>query len=256
MVYSMTKSLTGKLIMPSLNVKLGFSRKDWESGVKESFLWHPDSVPHLLISGVTGGGKSVCAQYIVNQLLDTDAVLSIADFKAGGDWDGIVPDYGEYLECDAVLEKFYKSFLNAVKDKKRHSRYLLFDEFSSYALSKDAKGFKELMGMASHLAFMGRSFGYHLILVSQQFNAKVIDTAIREQFGIKIYMGSTISTESATMLFPNCEIDKSTHLPAHCGYISFPEKELDIIQMPYIEEPWRLKELLVSKGRNRQGTNP
>lgn len=53
------------------------------------------------------------------------------------------------------------------------------------------------MGKISHIAFMGRSFGYHLILISQQFNAKVLDTAIREQFGIKIYMGTRISTESA-----------------------------------------------------------
>lgn len=238
--------------MAAPGIKLGFQRKPWEMGVKESFLWHPDSVPHLLISGITGGGKSVCAQYIVNQLLDTDAALSIADFKSGGDWDKIVPDYGEYLECDTVLKNFYESFLAAIKDRKHDHRYLLFDEFSSYALSKDTKGFKELMGVVSHVAFMGRSFGYHLILISQQFNAKVIDTAVREQFGIKIYMGSTISTESAAMLFPNCQIDKAVHLPAHCGYISLPEKELDIIQMPYIQEPQRLKDLLIEKGSRRE----
>jgi len=234
--------------MSSLSIKLGFKRKLWEMGVREPFLWHPDSVPHLLISGITGGGKSVCAQYVVNQLLDTDAILSIADFKAGGDWDNIVSDYGEYLECDTVLKNFYGSFLAAIKNKEHHKKYLLFDEFSSFAMSKDTKGFKELMGMISHIAFMGRSFGYHLILISQQFNSKVIDTAIRDQLGVKLYMGSTISTESGTMLFPNCEIDKSIHLPAHCGYISLPETELDIIQMPHIEEPWRLKDLLVSKG--------
>ena len=184
------------------------------------FLWHPDSVPHLLISGITGGGKSVCAQYILNQLLDTSAEISIADFKAGGDWDGIVPDYGEYLECDEILKDFYNSFLAAIRGKEHHEKYLLFDEFSSYALSKDTKGFKELMGMVSHVAFMGRSFGYHLILISQQFNAKVIE---------------------------------ASHLPAHCGYISMPEKELDIIQMPYIAEPRRLKDLLAAKGCRRQG---
>ncbi len=238
--------------MTEPGIKLGFKRKLWEMGVKEPFLWHPDSVPHLLISGITGGGKSVCAQYIINQILNTDAVLSIADYKAGGDWDNIVPSYGEYLECDIVLKNFYESFLAAIKTREHHNRYLLFDEFSSYALSKDTKCFKNLMQMTGHIAFMGRCFGYHLILVSQQFNSKVIDTAIREQFGIKIYMGSAISTESATMMFPNCEIDKSIHLPAHCGYISLPDTELDIIQMPHIEEPWRLKELLVSKGNCHQ----
>ena len=98
---------------------------------------------------------------------------------------------------------------------------------------------------------MGRSFGYHLILISQQFNAKVLDTAIREQFGIKIYMGSTISIESATMLFPNAEIDKSIHLPKYCGYLSMPEKELELIQMPFISDVHKLKCLLEQKGKNR-----
>lgn len=94
-----------------------------------------------------------------------------------------------------MLRKFYNSFVDTIRNKGYDEKYLLFDEFSSYALSKDTKQFKELMSMVSHIAFMGRSFGYHLIFISQQFNSKVLDTAIREQFGIKMYLGSTISTE-------------------------------------------------------------
>ena len=115
-------------------------------------------------------------------------------------------------------------------------------------LTKDTKAFKCYMDKISHIAFMGRSFGFHLVFIAQQFNAKVLDTAIREQFGVKIYMGSTISTESATMLFPNCEIDKSIHLPRYCGYVSLPEKELDIMQIPYLSNPEKLKKLLIQKG--------
>ena len=126
---------------------------------------------------------------------------------------------------------------------------MVFDEFSSYMLSKDNKEFKELMAKISHIAFMGRSFGYKLFFISQQFNSKVMDTAIREQFGIKMYMGSTISTESATMLFPNCEIDKSIHLPKCCGYLSMPEKEIATIQIPFLSEPEKLKQLLIQKGK-------
>lgn len=241
----------------SNNITLGFSATSWQGvGLKEPITWNPDVVPHVLISGTTGGGKSVLAQYIVNQLLDLQVELSICDFKAGGDWDGIVRDYGEYTtDCDAILEKFYCSFCKTIKKKEHQESFLLFDEFSSYALSKDSKQFKELMGKISQLSFMGRSFGYRLLLISQQFNAKVIDTAIREQFGIKIYMGSTISAESSTMLFPNCEIDKSVHLPRFCGYISMPERDLETIQIPYIEESARLKKLLVAKGNARQGAS-
>lgn len=230
------------------NIKLGFSHVFWQGGLKEPLCWQTESAPHLLIAGITGGGKTVLAQYVMNQLLDSQAEISICDFKAGGDWDGIVPDYAEYVECDSLLNDFYDSFVDTIRQKGHGEKFLFFDEFCSFALSKDTKGFKELMSKISHIAFMGRSFGYHLVFISQQFNAKALDTAIREQFGIKIYMGSSISTESAGMLFPNCEIDKSAKLPKYCGYVSMPEKELDIIQIPFVDKPERLKLLLMEKG--------
>lgn len=230
-------------------IRLGYSHDMWLEGVKVPFMLDTNKVPHTLISGITGGGKTVLSQTVVNQLLKEDCEVYIADFKAGGDWNGIVARYAEYVECDLLLNDFYEKFSNTIKVKGHKESFLIFDEFSSYALSKDTKEFKDMMSKVSHIAFMGRSFGYHLIFISQQFNAKVLDTAIREQFGIKIYMGSTISTESATMLFPNADIDKSNHLPRFCGFISTPETELDIIQIPFIEEPSKLKDLLVYNGK-------
>lgn len=230
-------------------IKLGYNLNSWRNGVKTPFLWDTNVTPHLLLSGSTGGGKTVLAQMIVNQLLSEHKSIYICDFKAGGDWEGIVPTYAEYKECDELLYEFHGMFSDTIQKKSKSERYLIFDEFSSFALSKDSKGFKELMERVSHIAFMGRSFGYKLIFISQQFNSKVMDTAIREQFGIKIYMGSFISTESATMLFPNCEIDKSIHLPKCCGYISMPEKSIDTIQIPFLDEPDKLKKLLIQKGK-------
>ena len=229
-------------------VKLGYRYEKWKDGIKSPFYWKIEHVPHILVSGITGGGKTVLSQLIVNQLLNEDIEITICDFKAGGDWNGIIQDYSEYTECDMAINRFYDSFCETITEKGHKQKMLLFDEFSSYALSKDSKEFKELMAKVSHIAFMGRSFGYHLMFISQQFNSKVLDTAIRDQFGIKIFMGSTISTESATMLFPNVDIDKSIHLQRFCGYISLPESDIEIIQIPYIDNPLLLKKLLISKG--------
>lgn len=232
-------------------IRIGFNAEMAKLGIREPIFWNTDCVPHLLIAGITGGSKTVSAQLIVKQLLtDSSVEITVCDFKAGGDWDNIVNNYAEYTECDALMKSFYDSFVETIQRKGKENKFLIFDEFSSYALSKDTKEFKEVMSMVSHIAFMGRSFGYHLIFISQQFSAKVLDTAIREQFGIKLYMGSTISTESATMLFPNCEIDKSTHLPKYCGYVSLPEKELSLIQMPYVSDVKKLKRLLEKLGNN------
>ena len=230
-------------------INLGYDFAKWQMDIKTAITWDTEKIPHIMIAGITGGGKTVSSQLIVNQLLNEKKDIYICDFKAGGDWSEIIPTYAEYIECDEILNNFYDMFLNAIKNKLHNEKYLIFDEFSSYALSKDTKEFKELMAKISHIAFMGRSFGFHLIFISQQFNSKVLDMAIREQFGIKLYMGTTISTESATMLFPNSDIDKSRHLPNCCGYISTPEKDLEIIQLLYISDVKKLKKLLTKKGQ-------
>ena len=234
-----------------MKIQIGVDNTDWQAGFCSPVIWNPEKCPHLLLSGITGGGKTVLAQLIVNQLLSSDADIFICDFKAGDDWSGILSKYAEYKDCDALLNAFYESFEETIAQKQHANKFLIFDEFSSYALSKDSKDFKEMMAKISHLAFMGRSFGYHLLFISQQFNAKVLDTAIREQFGIKIYMGRGISTESATMLFPNCDIDKSVRLPCCCGYIQTPDTELAVLRIPFLSHPKGLKQLLIRKGQRR-----
>ena len=230
---------------------LGYQNEAWEkSGRKRPIIWNTDKTPHLLISGITGGGKTILSQTIALKILEEHKEIFVCDFKSGGDWDGIFCKYAEYKDCDILVNEFYDLFVETIRKKEKRDCYLLFDEFSSYSLSKDSKEFKSLMEKISHLAFMSRSFGFHLLLISQQFNSKVIDCAIREQFGIKVYMGSTISTESATMLFPNCSIDKSVHLPPCCGYISTQEKELEVIRVPYIQNPTKLKQLLEKNGKS------
>lgn len=48
-------------------------------------------------------------------------------------------------------------------------------------------------------------------------------------------MGAEISTQSATMLFPNSEIDKSARLQEYCGYISTPTTDLEVIITPRVD---------------------
>lgn len=100
-------------------IKLGYSKKTWELGNLEEFFWDFDTVPHILISGITGGSKTVTAQMIVNQLLDINVDISICDFKAGGDWNNILPTskYAEYIDCDNLLKQFYDSFIETIHNK-------------------------------------------------------------------------------------------------------------------------------------------
>lgn len=229
---------------------LGYSASKWnDGGIVSPFVWSYKKDPHLLIAGTTGGGKTVLAQLLVKQLLTRSANLTILDYKAGGDWDGIVPQYAEFKACDEMFDRFYQSFVETIEKKAYNENFLLIDELSAWVGTKDNKEKKIFMDKLGHIAFMGRSFGYHLIYIGQQLNAQVVDTSIREQANTKIFVGNRISTESATMLFPNTQIDKSIRLPNYHGYITTPDTDLDTIVIPELANPQQLKKDLQALGQ-------
>lgn len=231
---------------------LGYSAKKWsEGGIVSPYILECTKDPHALFAGPSGSSKTCTVQLLVRQLMCQKKDIVIADFKAGKDWDNIfhADRYGEYTDCDRVIDEFYNSFVETIKSKQYRERYLIFDEFGSYVLSKDSKEKKALMEKISHIAFMGRSFGFHLILINQQFNADILPTAIREQFATRVHMGNRIYTETATMLFPNVSIDKSVRLPNYHGYIATPQTDVDIIAIPELSNPQQLKKDLQALGK-------
>ena len=231
---------------------LGYSATKWNSGgIVSPYILECKKDPHALFAGPSGSSKTCTVQLLVRQLMYQKKDIVIADFKAGKDWDNIfhADRYGEYTGCDRIIDEFYNSFIETIKNKQYRERYLVCDEFGSYVLSKDSKEKKALMEKISHIAFMGRSFGFHLILINQQFNADILPTAIREQFATRVHMGNRIYTETATMLFPNVSIDKSIRLPNYHGYIATPQTDVDIIVIPELSNVKQLKKELQALGQ-------
>lgn len=121
---------------------------------------------------------------------------------------------------------------------------------NSLSAAKGKRGFDALMGTLANVIFMGRSYGFSVILVSQRFDAETIKTSYREQFAIKVHMGSSISQQSATMLFPNAEnLDKSVRLPPCCGYMCTPKTDCETIIIPKVDIP-ELDRRLKTLGEN------
>lgn len=217
---------------------LGYDYEQWRSaGHAVPFLWDTAAAPHMMVSGPTGGGKTVFVKVLLEQLLREGAAVTVCDFKGFGDLRGLVNDFASGKDCNTRLADFCAEFEKAREQDDIHARrrVLIFDEFGSFAASKSKKEFDELMQMISNLIFMGRSYGYHIILVAQRFDATIISTNLREQFGVKIYMGASISVQAATMLFPNTDLDKSVRLPPYCGYISTPKTDNSILIMPKVD---------------------
>lgn len=224
-------------------ITLGYAASAWdEGGQKVSICWDLMRDPHLLIAGVTGSGKSVLAQWVVLSLMRQGAQFYICDFKAGGDWTDACSQYAQFSKCGGLVAKFYNAFIEALETGTPAERpqVLLFDEFNSFALAQSSADFKVLMDQIRAVAQMGRSYNFHLILVGQQFSAKVLETGIREQLATRVYMGRTISLESSKMLFPGCDIDQATVLGKHRGYVITADRGFETMVTPEFDHPERL----------------
>lgn len=247
------KPLSERDVTKTAGLVLGYELNKWKStGQVAPILWDTAAAPHMMISGPTGGGKTVYVKLLLEQLLKAGASVTVCDFKGQGDYN-CIKDYAAGTECDTVLARFCSDFEKSrAQSGDGRRRVLIFDEFGSYVASKDKKEFDAIMKMISGVIFMGRSYGYSVILISQRFDAETIKTALREQCGIKIYMGSTISQQAATMLFPNSELDKSNRLPPCCGYYSTPKTDLATLTIPKVDIPALDRRLKILGARSNE----
>lgn len=222
-------------------IPVGYYAEKWQqSGRRVPVLWDYKTTPSILICGHTGSGKTVLARSIVYSLLYRGANVSICDYKGADDWKGLGYSYATGNDCAQLFEEFYDTFQKIRSRGKPAIRpqVLVIDEYQSFSMSyqatEGAKAFADFMKKLSDIALMGRAYNCRLVLITQQMSSKCADTVVREQLGIKIYLGRKISEETRGMLFPGCEIDMAKSLPKYHGFISTPDNELDLLAVPEI----------------------
>ena len=169
-------------------------------------------IPHILIGGSTGSGKSVLLKLLLTQCVRKGAEVVIADFKGGVDFPpiwhkkcSIVLDKDELLEtltglvsrlearkllfretgC-ANLTEFNERF-----PEKRKSMIFACDEVAELldkaGLSKEEKDLVyQIENKLSILARQGRAFGIHLILATQRPDATILTGQIRNNLDCRI----------------------------------------------------------------------
>lgn len=230
--------LPEQLAVKTNDIVLGYKFKNWQSsGQVAPILWDKRAC-HALVSGGTGGGKTIYVKMLLEQFLAQGASVCVCDYKNYGDYRACSGSYAVGDDCDAMLKQFCDDFnkvrQSGVTDGTKH--VLIFDEWGSFTASKSKREFDDLMKMISPLIMLSRVYNYSIVLVSQRFGATDnLVGNLKEQFGIKVFMGAEISTQSATMLFPNSEIDKSARLQEYCGYISTPTTDLEVIITPKVD---------------------
>lgn len=173
----------------------------------KNLVWEYDTLPHALICGGTGGGKSYFILTIIETLLQTNAVLYILDPKNADLADlGTVMDNVYYQKEDMIscIDSFYEGMMKRSEEMKQHPNYktgenyaylgleahfLIFDEYVAFFEMLATKESVAVLSQLKKIVMLGRQVGYFLIVACQRPDAKYFSDGIRDNFNFRVALG-------------------------------------------------------------------
>ena len=184
----------------------------------KNLVWEYDALPHALIAGGTGGGKTYFLLTLIEALLHTNAVLYILDPKnsdladLGTVMENVYHTKEEMIDC---VNAFYEGMVQRSEEMKRHPNYktgenyaylglppcfLIFDEYVAFFEMLGTKESVSLLSQLKKIVMLGRQAGYFLIVACQRPDAKYFSDGIRDNFNFRVGLGR-ISELGYGMLF-------------------------------------------------------
>ncbi|MCR4693179.1 MAG: DUF87 domain-containing protein [Firmicutes bacterium] len=169
-------------------------------------------IPHILLGGSTGSGKSVLLKLLIMQCVKKGAEVYIADFKGGVDflpvWHrkcNIITDENELVEIlqtivdelerrkEILRDSGYANIWEYNRNNLIQLKRVVFacDEVAEIldktGLSKEKKDIvSNIENKLSIIARQGRAFGIHLILATQRPDANILTGQIRSNIDFRV----------------------------------------------------------------------
>lgn len=189
--------------------------------------WEFDKLPHILIAGGTGGGKTYFILTIIEALLRTNAQMYVLDPKNAdlADLSAVMPKvYYRKEEITACIDRFYEGMMARSETMKLMDNYktgenyaylglpphfLIFDEYVAFMEMLTVKENAAFLNKLKQIVMLGRQAGYFLILACQRPDAKYLGDGIRDQFNFRVALGR-MSELGYSMMFG--EVDKDFFL--------------------------------------------
>ena len=169
--------------------------------------WEFDSLPHMLIAGGTGGGKTYFILTLIRALLQTNAVLYILDPKNAdlADLSTVLPNvYSRKEEIVQCITDFCTAMHERSAEMKRMEGYktgenyaylglsphfLVFDEYVAFMEMLTSREREDVLNKLRQIVMLGRQAGFFLILACQRPDAKYLGDGIRDQFNFRVALG-------------------------------------------------------------------
>ncbi|EHJ02271.1 cell division FtsK/SpoIIIE [Clostridium sp. DL-VIII] len=173
----------------------------------KNIYWEYDKLPHMLIAGGTGGGKSYFILTLIEALLRTNSILYVLDPKNAdlADLEAVMTNvYYKRDDMIACIDNFYDGMMKRNEDMKQMKGYktgenyaylglpanfLIFDEYVAFMEMLGSKESTAVLNKLKQLVMLGRQSGYFLILACQRPDAKYLGDGIRDQFNFRVALG-------------------------------------------------------------------
>lgn len=205
--------------------RIGIEEVKAEAGrlrLMKNIWWEYDNLPHMLIAGGTGGGKTYFLLTIIYALLQSSSKLVILDPKNAdlADLSSVMPDV-YYRKEDMMLQvrKFCEE-MQECSDKMKQmpgyqtgnnyavlglpAHFLIFDEYVAFMEMLTSKESTELLSYLKKIIMLGRQAGFFLILACQRPDAKYLGDGIRDQFNFRVALGR-VSDTGYGMMFSDAD---------------------------------------------------
>lgn len=211
-------TVSGNCKLPKLIYwqKQYLSDKDFELVLGQSILGkitvNLAKIPHILLGGSTGSGKSVLLKLLLMQSVKKGAEVYIADFKGGVDFSPVWHTKCEIIINEDSLLHILTEIVAELENRKTLLRKsgcanigdynklvggklkrIIFacDEVAEIldktGLSKEAKEIvTKIEAKLSVIARQGRAFGIHLILATQRPDANILTGQIRNNIDYRV----------------------------------------------------------------------
>ncbi|MFS1664087.1 FtsK/SpoIIIE domain-containing protein [Streptococcus sp. zg-JUN1979] len=175
----------------------------------DSVYWNYDEQPHLLVSGGTGGGKTVTLMSIIKGLAEVGTVKILDPKKS--DFVGLkdAPVFNkqvffekeDMMKCiEDTVEEMNRRYLYMTNHKdyaagKRYSDYglrpifLIADEWAAFISTLKFGEESTVIEMLTQIVLKGRQAGVIMILALQRPDGEYIKTSIRDNFMKRLSVG-------------------------------------------------------------------
>ncbi|HEP1358173.1 cell division protein FtsK [Streptococcus pyogenes] len=175
--------------------------------------WHFEKLPHLLISGNSGSGKSYQLYEIISESKKTTDNIYICDGK-----NDELTLYSKQIFKIKNIHSNEKSILKCVKEVEQEMNrrfeqrqenakiihfeplFLIIDEYTSLKLTMEKREYLSLEQSIKNLILKARSANIHLVISLQRASAENMNLDIRDNCSLKLGLGN-LSVENYKMIF-------------------------------------------------------